>query len=81
MKTPMPEAVKKLIIHNVNEVEEVASTVDFVFSAVDMSKTRSIRLRKIMQKQKHQLYQITVLTAGHRMYRWWYRRSIRSILK
>ena len=38
MDTPMPEAVKKLIVHNVNEVEEVASTVDFVFSAVDMSK-------------------------------------------
>ena len=34
----MPEAVKKLIVHNVNEVEEVASTVDFVFSAVDMTK-------------------------------------------
>lgn len=38
MDTPMPEAVKKLVVHNVNEVEEVASTVDFVFSAVDMSK-------------------------------------------
>ncbi len=38
MDTPMPEAVKKLIVHNVNEVEAVASTVDFVFSAVDMSK-------------------------------------------
>ena len=38
MTTPMPEAVKKLIVHYVNEVEEVASTVDFVFSAVDMTK-------------------------------------------
>lgn len=38
MDTPMPEAVKKLVIHNVNEVEEVARTVDFVFSAVDMTK-------------------------------------------
>lgn len=38
MDTPMPEAVKKLIVHNVNEVEEVAQTVDFVFSAVDMTK-------------------------------------------
>ena len=43
MKKPMPEGVKKLIIHNVNEVEEVASTVDFVFSAVDMTK-EEIRL-------------------------------------
>ena len=38
MTTPMPEAVKKLVVMNVNEVEKVAATVDFVFSAVDMSK-------------------------------------------
>ena len=38
MDTPMPEAVKKLVVMNVSEVEKVASTVDFVFSAVDMSK-------------------------------------------
>ena len=38
MDTPMPKKVKKLIVHNINEVEEVASTVDFVFSAVDMTK-------------------------------------------
>ena len=38
MKTPMPEAAKQLIVMNVNEVEKVASEVDFVFSAVDMSK-------------------------------------------
>ena len=38
MDTPMPEAVKKIVVMNVNEVEKVASNVDFVFSAVDMSK-------------------------------------------
>jgi len=38
MTTPMPEAVKNLVVMNVAEVEKVASTVDFVFSAVDMSK-------------------------------------------
>jgi len=38
MAKPMPEAVKKLVILNVSEVEKVASEVDFVFSAVDMSK-------------------------------------------
>jgi aspartate-semialdehyde dehydrogenase len=38
MTTPMPEAVKKLVVMNVNEVEAVAATVDFVFSAVDMKK-------------------------------------------
>ena len=38
MTTPMPEAVKKLTVMNVNEVEKVAASVDFVFSAVDMTK-------------------------------------------
>lgn len=38
MQTPMPEAVKNIIVMNVNEVEKVAANVDFVFSAVDMSK-------------------------------------------
>ena len=38
MAAPMPERVGKLPVMNVNEVEKVASQVDFVFSAVDMSK-------------------------------------------
>ena len=38
MQTPMPELVKKMEVMNVNEVEKVASMVDFVFSAVDMTK-------------------------------------------
>ena len=38
MKTPIPESVKKLIVANVKEVDKVASSVDFVFSAVDMTK-------------------------------------------
>jgi aspartate-semialdehyde dehydrogenase len=38
MTTPMPESVKKLTVLNVNEVEEVSKEVDFVFSAVDMTK-------------------------------------------
>jgi aspartate-semialdehyde dehydrogenase len=38
MDTPMPEAVKNLVVMNVNEVEKVAVEVDFVFSAVDMTK-------------------------------------------
>ena len=70
MDTPMPEAVKKIVVMNVNEVEKVASTVDFVFSAVDMSKTRSKQSKKNMQRQRHRSYPTTALTAGHRMYRW-----------
>ncbi len=38
MDTPIPEAVKDLVLMNVNDVEEVSDKADFVFSAVDMSK-------------------------------------------
>lgn len=38
MTTLMPESVKKLIVKNVNNIEEVSKEVDFVFSAVDMTK-------------------------------------------
>ena len=38
MTTPMPEGVKKLIIKDVSDVKNVAADVDFVFSAVDMTK-------------------------------------------
>lgn len=38
MDTPMPEAVKDIVVKNVNEVEQVSAEVDFVFSAVDMTK-------------------------------------------
>ena len=38
MTTSMPKAVKDLTVMNVNEVEKVAAGVDFVFSAVDMTK-------------------------------------------
>jgi aspartate-semialdehyde dehydrogenase len=38
MEVPMPEDVKDLVVKNVADVEEVAGDVDFVFSAVNMSK-------------------------------------------
>ena len=38
MDTPIPEAVKKMVVLNVQDIEQVASQVDFVFSAVDMTK-------------------------------------------
>ena len=38
MTTPMPEAVKDIVVMNVNDVEAVSKEVDFVFSAVDMTK-------------------------------------------
>ncbi|MCR4849939.1 MAG: aspartate-semialdehyde dehydrogenase [Lachnospiraceae bacterium] len=38
MDTPMPEKVRKMVVMNVNEVDKVSALVDFVFSAVDMTK-------------------------------------------
>ena len=38
MQTPMPEAVKKIIVKDVTDVANVAANVDFCFSAVDMTK-------------------------------------------
>ena len=38
MDVPMPEAVKKLVIKDVTNVKEVTEGVDFVLSAVNMSK-------------------------------------------
>lgn len=38
MDTPMPEAVKKIVVKDVSDVKKVAADVDFCFSAVDMSK-------------------------------------------
>ena len=38
MDTTMPESVKKMVIKNVSDIEDVAKDVDFLFSAVNMSK-------------------------------------------
>ena len=64
MDTPMPEAVKKLIVHNVNEVEEVAKTVDFVFSAVDMSKDEIKAIEEAYAKTE------TPVVSNNSAHRW-----------
>lgn len=38
MDVPMPKGVKNLIVKDLNDIDEVAGSVDFVFSAVDMGK-------------------------------------------
>lgn len=64
MSTPMPEAVKKLIVHNVNEVEEVAATVDFVFSAVDMTKEEIRAIEEAYAKTE------TPVVSNNSAHRW-----------
>ncbi len=64
MDTPMPEAVKKLVVLNVNDVEHVASTVDFVFSAVDMSKDEIKKIEEAYAKTE------TPVVSNNSAHRW-----------
>lgn len=64
MDTPMPDGVKKLVVMNVNEVEKVASTVDFVFSAVDMSK------EEIRQIEEEYAKTETPVVSNNSAHRW-----------
>lgn len=64
MTTPMPEAVKNLIVKNVNEVEEVAATVDFVFSAVDMTKDEIKAIEEAYAKTE------TPVVSNNSAHRW-----------
>lgn len=64
MVTPMPEAVKNLIVMNVNEVEKVASEVDFVFSAVDMTKEEIKQIEDAYAKTE------TPVVSNNSAHRW-----------
>lgn len=64
MDTPMPEAVKMLTVLNVNEVEKVAAEVDFVFSAVDMSKEEIKAIEEAYAKTE------TPVVSNNSAHRW-----------
>lgn len=64
MDTPMPEAVKKLVVMNVNEVEKAAASVDFVFSAVDMSKEEIKAIEEAYAKTE------TPVVSNNSAHRW-----------
>ena len=64
MQTPMPEAVKNIVVMNVNEVDKVASQVDFVFSAVDMSKEEIRAIEDAYAKTE------TPVVSNNRAHRW-----------
>ncbi|MBS6646604.1 MAG: aspartate-semialdehyde dehydrogenase [Clostridiaceae bacterium] len=64
MTTPMPEAVKNLVVMNVNEVEAVAASVDFVFSAVDMSKDEIKAIEEAYAKTE------TPVVSNNSAHRW-----------
>lgn len=64
MPTPMPECVKNLIVKNVNEVEEVSKSVDFVFSAVDMTKEEIKAIEEAYAKTE------TPVVSNNSAHRW-----------
>ena len=64
MTTPMPEAVKNIVVKNVNEVEAVASEVDCVFSAVDMTKDEIKAIEEAYAKTE------TPVVSNNSAHRW-----------
>ena len=64
MTSPMPNGVKNLTVMNVSEVEEVASQVDFVFSAVDMSKEEIKAIEEAYAKTE------TPVVSNNSAHRW-----------
>ncbi len=62
--TPMPEAVKKIIVQDVSDVKNVASSVDFVFSAVDMTKDEIKKIEEEYAKTE------TPVVSNNSAHRW-----------
>ena len=64
MDTPMPEKGKNIVVMNVNEVEQVAAQVDFVFSAVDMTKDEIKKIEEEYAKTE------TPVVSNNSAHRW-----------
>ena len=64
MATPMPDGVKNLVVMNVNEVEQVAAQVDFVVSAVDMTKEELRAIEEAYAKTE------TPVVSNNSAHRW-----------
>ncbi len=64
IEKPMPRAVKNIKVMNVNDVEKVASCVDFVFSAVDMSKDEIRAIEEAYAKTE------TPVVSNNSAHRW-----------
>ncbi|MBQ7505721.1 MAG: aspartate-semialdehyde dehydrogenase [Lachnospiraceae bacterium] len=64
LETPMPENVKNLVVKNVNEVEAVSGEVDFVFSAVDMTKEEIRAIEEAYAKTE------TPVVSNNSAHRW-----------
>ena len=70
MTTPLPEKYKDMVIVDAENVEEVASQVDFCFCAVNMKKDESVISKTDMQRLNVLSYQTTVLIVLQMMFLW-----------
>ena len=64
MDVPMPEAVKNLVIRDVSDVENVAGDVDFLFSAVNMTKDEIREIEEAYAKTE------TPVVSNNSAHRW-----------
>ena len=64
METPMPAAVKDMIVRDAEDVESVAADVDFVFSAVNMPKDEIRALEERYAKTE------TPVVSNNSAHRW-----------
>lgn len=64
MTKPMPNAVKKIVVQDVSHVQDVASQVDFVFSAVDMTKEEIKKIEEEYAKTE------TPVVSNNSAHRW-----------
>lgn len=64
MDTPIPQAVEKLIVEDVQNVDKIAEDVDFVFSAVDMTKDEIRAIEEAYAKTE------TPVVSNNSAHRW-----------
>ena len=64
IEKPMPEQVKKMIVRDVKDIEAVASNVDFLFSAVDMTKDEIRAIEEAYAKTE------TPVVSNNSAHRW-----------
>ena len=64
MDTPMPDSVKGMMVKDLNDVESIAPYVDFVFSAVNMSKDEIRKYEEAYAKAE------TPVVSNNSAHRW-----------
>lgn len=64
MDDPIPDSVKNIVVKDVNDIEAVANEVDFVFSAVDMSKDEIKKIEEEYAKTE------TPVVSNNSAHRW-----------